>query len=147
MKVEVDPMATRSRVGTHCPVAGEPGRWVRCADEEAGKGWLVYGTEVDVYPGRFVVRVELVAEGAEAEDKVATVDVAFADGAGQLGATSVYGVAGRQEVLVEFEVEEWTAVEPRVFYQGRGAVAVWSIGVEEVTGAPGSASASVSSMK
>lgn len=96
------------------------------------QGYMVFGIGAQLFPGRFRCRYEVEVLDCAADEIAATLDVATDDGVSVLGSRRVKGGIGHEVVELEFKVDRFTRVEPRVFYEGCGNVAVNRIKMEEV---------------
>ncbi|HMP74402.1 MAG TPA: hypothetical protein PKE55_14180 [Kiritimatiellia bacterium] len=122
------------KTGTNISLGEEdPGRLFRVANEgEHGAGYLVFGREMYVHPGRYRLLCEMMVEAREEGDPVVTVDVMARRMRETLVSTNLGVSMPWSDVAMDFECEIMTAVEPRMWYSGKGSVQVASIRLVEL---------------
>ncbi len=83
-----------------------------------------------MFPGRFVVIFDMDISGDPDED-VCVLDAAAEAGTVILAKKTLAGGAAPGEMKIEIEVDDFTAVEPRVYYLGRGGITLREIRIKE----------------
>lgn len=96
------------------------------------RGWFAFGRRAYVFPGRFIVHYDLEVSGCPSNTSACALDVTIDGGRRILAGKEIVG-ATPDGVELEFEVDDFYPVEPRVFYNGCGDMVLRSIHVWEVS--------------
>ncbi len=95
-----------------------------------GKGWFAYGREIILFPGRFIAIYDMDVSG-DPDEEVCVLDAATEAGTIILAKKTLVGGAVPGEMKLEIEVDDFTSVEPRVYYLGRGSITLRGIRIKE----------------
>jgi len=105
---------------------------VRVAREGRDRNrFVVMGNYYDIFPGRFLVSFDINLTGCASNAPV-VMDVATDHGRRILAKQELHGNISRKIYDLEIIVNDFIAIEPRVYYGGSGDVWVHAIQVKEV---------------
>ncbi|MDA3872574.1 MAG: hypothetical protein PF795_01250 [Kiritimatiellae bacterium] len=110
---------------------------VRYAESaEHSEGFLLFGRQIALYPGTFRIRFDLETRAPSESTDIITLEFIRPLGEIQQVSHTFKGTLPRQEIEIEFTLDDFQELEPRVYYHGAGSAYIYSIHVEELPQAP-----------
>lgn len=118
--------------GTNLADPDREGALVRVASEADEPDLLIFGRHVRLFPGPFVLELDIRTENGEGNDEpVAILELAADRGQRVLVSQSVSGTNPWHTLRMEFEVDDYVSVEPRVHYLGTGEIRIARVRIRE----------------
>lgn len=129
----VDMRSQHRKTGGSRPHPEKPHDVVRYASsDEHPEGFLVFGRQIAIYPGTFVIRFDLETQAPSESTEVVTMELTNTQGKITEVSKTIKGDLERQEILIKFTLNDSHDQEPRIYYHGMGAVSIYSIELEEI---------------
>ncbi len=96
------------------------------------KGWLAFGRNVPLFPGRFVISYDMDISDCTDDEYACVLDAATDSGNIILAEKKIFGSPSSDVLTMEFVVDDFMSVEARVYYSGCGSLAFRAIRITEV---------------
>ncbi len=105
---------------------------VRVAQETDEPDLLMFGRYVRMFPGSFVLEFDVRTENGEEDDApIAVLELAADYARWILDSRTISGSTPWHTVRMEFEVDDYLSVEPRVHYLGNGEIRIARVRIRE----------------
>lgn len=133
MKHTVQMRSQHRRTGGNLEHPDTPRDVVRYADSEThSEGFLLFGRPIAFYPGTFRIRLELETRAPSESSEIITLEVIRPPEETRRVSRTFKGNLPRQEIGIDFTLDDFQDLEPRVHFHGEGSVHIYSLQVEEL---------------
>jgi hypothetical protein len=100
---------------------------------EHQEGFLMFGRQIAMYPGNFRISFDLETRTSSESGEIVTLEFFNPRDGSTLVSKTLRGEHTRGEIQIEFTLDDFQEMEPRIHYHGNGSVYIYSVHIQENT--------------